>query len=452
MKKLFALLLAVVLVFSLFACTAGGKTETPAESTDASAATPAEETKTDAPAETTGETGEIGGKLVIWEHNSSFEDALKAVIEGFNEKYPNVEVEYSVKTSDQYYNLLQTAMQANECPDLFWTNGKATTNYQAYVDQGLMMDLTDKVDFSLYDSTSAMKLVTADDGRVYSTPTAETGGRAVFYNKDIFDENGWTIPTTFSEFEELLAKVAQTDYVPIALGATDPWDILFIWEPILAATHLDWIQEYETEGYAAVNDPRVADAYNKMIECGDKGYFGDNWTGVTGQGASLAFSTGSAVMYIGGTWNISTFQENNPALNFGAFQIPCEDGQVPFVSTSSCGLGVSSKTENDAAALAFANYFASQEGQEKWLGTLGSISCVASIVSDNPVVNDVQNCYTVQATSYYDILGFEAGTGDSPCNVWEEDQCKIFTGAKTVQDFVDSLQALCLTKEEMLSK
>ena len=45
-----------------------------------------------------------------------------------------------------------------------------------------MMDLTDKVDFSLYDSTSAMKLVTADDGRVYSTPTAETGGRAVFYN------------------------------------------------------------------------------------------------------------------------------------------------------------------------------------------------------------------------------------------------------------------------------
>lgn len=180
-----------------------------------------------------------------------------------------------------------------------------------------------------------MKLVTADDGRVYSTPTAETGGRAVFYNKDIFDENGWTIPTTFSEFEELLAKVAQTDYVPIALGATDPWDILFIWEPILAATHLDWIQEYETEGYAAVNDPRVADAYNKMIEWGDKGYFGDNWTGVTGQGASLAFSTGSAVMYIGGTWNISTFQENNPALNFGAFQIPCEDGQVPFVSTSS---------------------------------------------------------------------------------------------------------------------
>ena len=103
---------------------------------------------------------QISGKLTIWEHNASFEEALKAVIEGFNEKYPNVEVEYSIKTSDQYYNLLQTAMQAGECPDLFWTNGKATTNYESYVDQGLMMDLTDKVDFSLYDGTSAMVFLT----------------------------------------------------------------------------------------------------------------------------------------------------------------------------------------------------------------------------------------------------------------------------------------------------
>lgn len=450
MKKLCALLLAVVLILSFAACAAGGKTETPAK--DATAPdVPATDSKDSTP-ETPEASGEIGGKLVIWEHDSSFEDALKAVIAGFNEKYPNVEVEYSVKTSDQYYNLLQTAMQANECPDLFWTNGKATTNYQAYVDQGLMMDLTDKVDFSLYDGTSTLKIVTADDGRIYSTPTAETSGRAVFYNKDIFEENGWQIPKTFSEFEALLDQIAQTEYVPIAIGATDSWNILFIWEPILAAMHLDWIQEYENEGYAAVNDPRVVDAYNRMIEWGDKGYFGDNWTGVTGQGSSLAFSTGNAVMFIGGTWNISTFQENNPALNFGAFQIPCEDGQVPFVSTSACGFGVSSKTENEAAALAFANYFASQEGQEQWLGTLGSISCVSSITSDNPVVNDIQNCFTVSATSYYDILGFEAGTGDSPCNVWEEDQCKIFTGAKDVQSFVDSLEALCLTKEEMLSK
>lgn len=453
MKRLLALLLALVMVLSMVACskdaTDDAATDPDNDTTDSQPADTGDTNDADASADTT---EDISGKLTIWEHNASFEESLVAVIDGFTAKYPNVEVEYSVKTSDQYYSLLQTAMQAGECPDLFWTNGLATTNYAAYVEQGLMMDLTDKVDFSLYEGTNAMSIVTMEDGKIYSTPTAETGGRAVFYNKDIFEENGWELPTTFSEYEALLAEVAKTDYIPIALGANDPWNILFIWEPILAAMHLDWIEEYDSEGYVEVNDPRVVEAYNKLLEWGDKGYFGNNWTGVTGDGATLAFSSGQAAMYIGGTWNIATFQENNPALSMGAFQIPCEDGQIPFVSTSSCGFGVSAQTQNEPAALAFANYFASQEGQSLWIGAMNSISCVSAIVSENDVVNDVQNGFTVQAESYYNILGYEAGTGDSPCNVWEEDQLKILTGALSVQDFVDSLQSLCLSRDEYLAK
>lgn len=106
---------------------------------------------------------EVDGKLVIWEHTAQFENPLKEVIAGFQKLYPNVEIEYQIKTSDQYYNLLQTAMQAGETPDLFWTNGTATTNLQTYAKQGLLMDLTDKVDFSMYDGTQAMDICTIDD-------------------------------------------------------------------------------------------------------------------------------------------------------------------------------------------------------------------------------------------------------------------------------------------------
>ena len=42
-----------------------------------------------------GEDAAIEGKLVIWEHTAQFEQPLKEVIAGFNEKYPNVEVEYT---------------------------------------------------------------------------------------------------------------------------------------------------------------------------------------------------------------------------------------------------------------------------------------------------------------------------------------------------------------------
>ena len=70
----------------------------------------------------------VTGSLTIWEHGTTFENSLAAVIEGFQKKYPNVEVEYEIKDGDTYYSLLTTAIQSGEAPDLFWTNGTATTN------------------------------------------------------------------------------------------------------------------------------------------------------------------------------------------------------------------------------------------------------------------------------------------------------------------------------------
>lgn len=110
---------------------------------------------------------EPSGKLVIWEHTAQFEEAGKAVIAAFQEKYPNVEVDFQVKTSDQYYNLLATAFQAEEAPDLFWTNGTATTNMPAYAEQGLLMDLTDKLDHSIFSDTT-MKIATVDGNLSFS--------------------------------------------------------------------------------------------------------------------------------------------------------------------------------------------------------------------------------------------------------------------------------------------
>lgn len=383
---------------------------------------------------------EVDGKLVIWEHTAQFENPLKEVIAGFQKLYPNVEIEYQIKTSDQYYNLLQTAMQAGESPDLFWTNGTATTNLQTYAKQGLLMDLTDKVDFSMYDGTQAMDICTIDD-KVWATPTGEVGGRACFYNKDIFDELEISVPETFKEFEDSLPVIAEAGYIPIAFSGSDPWASLFQFEPLLAAMHLDWLNEYQEKGDVAVNDKRVVEVYDKMIQWADKGYYGTGYTGVDESGALLAFSKGEAAMCIEGTWNLQTIQENNPDLNFGAFQIPCEDGTKPFVGTNSCGFSVSANTENEAAAIAFANYFASLDGQKIWLNALQAIPCTKEIVSENPIINEMAD-FDVQTESYYSILGYLEGDGESPRNVWEEDQCKIFTGGISVQDFVDELEDL----------
>lgn len=433
-QKVLSLILAMSMMMMLIAGCSGDSKPTTSDQNNGNQSD--QTTSGDNPTEDS----KIGGKLVIWEHTAQFEEPLKAVISGFNKLYPNVKVEYQIKTSDQYYNLLQTTMQAGDTPDLFWTNGAATTNYESYIKQDLLMDITDKVDFSLFKDTSAMSLVTVE-GKVYSTPTAEVGGRAVFYNKDIFNELGVEIPTTFSEFESILSKAKEADYLPISFSAADPWAVLFQFEPVLAAMSLDWLDEYLAKGDVAINDPRVIAAYDKMLEWADKGYYGPGYTGVDESGALLAFSKGEAAMCIEGTWNIQTIQENNPDLNFGAFQIPTQDGTVPFVGTSSVGFAVSKDTENPDAAIAFANYFASLEGQTAWILALNSIPCTSAIVSENAVINDIAK-FDVQTESFYSILGYLEKEGESPRNIWEEDQTKVFSGGLTPKEFTDQLEAL----------
>ena len=385
------------------------------------------------------ENEEIGGKLVVWEHTTQFEEAGKAVIAAFQEKYPNVEIDFQVKTSDQYYNLLATSFQAGEAPDLFWTNGTLTTNMPAYANQGMLMDLTEKLDYSLF-SDSTMKISTVD-GKVYSSPTAEVGGRAVFYNKDIFEKLNINIPTSFEEVEAILPIIMDAGYIPIAFGAMDPWCCLFQFEPVLAGMSLDYTEEYVAGKSVAINDPRCIAAMEKMVEWGEAGYYGVGYTGVSGSGSVLAFSKGEAAMTIDGTWNIATITNNNPDLNYGAFQIPTADGTVPFVGTASNGFSINADTKNEAAALAFLNFFASLEGQTAWINTLDSIPSVPEIVSSNPVVNDISS-FDVMTESCYNILVAQAAEGEAPGQVWEEDQAKVFSKGITVTDFLNDLQSM----------
>ena len=160
--------------------------------------------------------GSVSGSITIWEHDYSFEDSLEQLIAGFQEEYPNVEVDYEIKADGDYYSLLQTAIQSGSGPDLFWTNGTATANMADLVSNEACADLSDQVDYSFI-SDAAMDLAKIDEG-TYSVPWMTMDTRTVYYNKDMFEEHGWEVPDTFSEFEDLLADIKKEGITPISMA------------------------------------------------------------------------------------------------------------------------------------------------------------------------------------------------------------------------------------------
>ena len=83
------------------------------------------------------------------------------------------------------------------------------------------------------------------DGKRYSIPWLTMDTRAVYYNIDMFEEHGWTIPKTFTEFEELLGIIYESGVIPISLCATDASSILFTFEPILSAMDVEYTKGLE---------------------------------------------------------------------------------------------------------------------------------------------------------------------------------------------------------------
>lgn len=121
-----------------------------------------------------------------WDENQR--TAMDALIDGFNETYPNVTVTPQVTPYANYFTKLQTQGTSKTLPDVFWMNGP---NFQLYAAAGLLQPVPDEVDPANY--PEALNDLYTFDGEQYGVPKDfDTVG--VYYNTDLFDAAGVPVP------------------------------------------------------------------------------------------------------------------------------------------------------------------------------------------------------------------------------------------------------------------
>ena len=248
MKKILALLLALVLVVGLTACTASKQPEPTTAPTEAPVATeaPAEETATEVTEEVTEETTEEtvevaydGSPVTIKFYHTmgaSLTAVLDAYIAEFNAIYPNITVEYtSVGSYDDVRDQISTEITVGAQPNIAY----------CYPDHVAMYNLAQVVQTLDSYIDSAAVAVTADgsyapvglsaeqkadfiegyynegkqfgDGLMYTMPLSKST-EVLYYNKTFFEANNLTLPTTWEEMEKVCAAIKAIDPNSIPLG------------------------------------------------------------------------------------------------------------------------------------------------------------------------------------------------------------------------------------------
>lgn len=207
MKKIIAILLALVMVLSLAACSVEKTEETQPAATQGAAA--AETQGAAAPAATT--------EISLWTYpvgKWGDQATVEELIADFNAVYPNitVKVEYLDYTNGD--DKVNTAIEGKAAPDLIFEGPeRLIANWGA---KGLLVDLSDLMDSDaasrMYDATKATCV--GADGAVYEFPVCQTA-HCMAINRDVFEETGawqYVDEETHTWTTENFLKAVQTLY------------------------------------------------------------------------------------------------------------------------------------------------------------------------------------------------------------------------------------------------
>ena len=232
MKRIFALLLAMMLVLSLAAC--GGE-ETPAVQNQPgtpSTNEPSQEPQGGETAKPVGNfaptTGYDGSEVTITFHhtmNANLREVVDNYVAEFNKLYPNITVIHEqVGGYDDVRDQISTKISAGNQPNIaycypdhvaIYNMAKAVTTLDELIESKFectradgtteILGLTDeqKADFieGYYNEGREF-----GDGLMYTLPFSKST-EVLYYNKTFFDANGLTVPTTWEEVEAVCAKI-----------------------------------------------------------------------------------------------------------------------------------------------------------------------------------------------------------------------------------------------------
>ena len=310
-------------------------------------------------------TGEIS-IMAIW--TGAEQESFQAVIDGFNELYPNVTVNYT-SGGDNLAPLLATAVEGGNPPDLA---AIAQPGLMAdFAAQGAIQPLDDLRDAIVDNFGEAVADVGSVDGTQYAVLFKASNKATVWYNVAAFEEAGVEPPETWDELLEVAETLKAAGITPFSVGVDVGWPITDLFENVYIRTAGAEMYDQLAAHEIPWTDQSVKDALTVMADVlGDPSNLagGTEETLQTEMPASVAkvFSESpEAAMVIIGDFAPGVNADNplEPETGFNVFTFPSIEGSDP-ASIGSGDLFV--QFRDSPAADAFLDYVTTAEAAEIW--------------------------------------------------------------------------------------
>ena len=162
------------------------------------------------------------GELTLGSWRTEDGEAVGALLAKY-EELTGVKIVYQPTTSTQYNATLRQQLDGGIGPDLFYSRTYSTG--AELCENGFNVVCNDIPGVKENFTETALEGFTDKDGHIFAVPFAAVS-HFVYYNKQIFADNGIEVPATFEEFLAVCEKLKAAGITPLANGIAGQWDIL----------------------------------------------------------------------------------------------------------------------------------------------------------------------------------------------------------------------------------
>jgi branched-chain amino acid transport system substrate-binding protein len=312
-------------------------------------------------ADQTSSGGKVTLKLTTWRPEDS--DQIQILLDAFHNyakaQYGrDIVIEHEPVVSVNYNSILDIQLSRKQGPNLFYVRPFS-------VDGNIAKYLSPLNDLPIDEYYDPTKIAPWKDrvGTYYGVPYVGVV-QGVYYNQDLFNKYGVSVPETWSEFLSVLAAIADQDpnIYPIA-NALNPDEDSEMFMSI-AANFLGGpdgrARFMKTDGTSlCYTNQLVVNAFDAIADL--KPYLPDNAATMRSNTSKELFFRQDAVMLFGGSWDLQKVSET-AKFNWGVFAVPAPVlRQTYVIFQPDIAIGINKDSPNQKEARLFLEWLMSPE-------------------------------------------------------------------------------------------
>jgi raffinose/stachyose/melibiose transport system substrate-binding protein len=349
----------------------------------------------------------------------------------------------SIGIRDSY----RLAVSAGKTPDLAYT-WPAASVLAGYARVGALAELDKYYDqYGWSQVNDFYKGRNSYEGHIYAVPM-EQDLMGVYFNRDLFNDKGIAVPTTYAEFQAVAEAFKADGIVPVSFGNRDRWPATNTFSLILGLTVGLQAEQDVFFGDTPWTNAGFKQAAENFQAWANDEYFPRGFNGIGYDEANALFLSGRAAMTITGTWVLQDMIRGADKFDMGVFMMPAmadgvEAGTM-WGEGSQWQLSATTSAEGQDAAAAYLNCLLSDESRKVWVQkghtvTIGTTPAELAAWGADPVVQEFFSGGLATAeTNFYDL---HTTLPESVTQVLYPELQRLVGGEASADEFLETMQA-----------